>query len=305
MPADEKRSCSALEQTGFARRDGLPLQVEVLRLEDLLRPPFTTKTTTPTRTDFHSLLLVDEGTSAHHVDFEPYTVEAGDLLIVPSGRVQAFDRARAIRGFLGLFTNDFLERSKLGTSCLAEATDTILRAGVHLRLGEASSQRVRASFDNLARHTQAPCTLRFSEELVTSAFALLLFTLAGLPETAASVVAQETHDPLVTRFLKLLEARFAVSHEATTYARALRVSLRTLDRHLLATHGQTTRQLIAARLVLESKRLLTRRDMSIKNAAYELGFSEPANFTRFFRRQTGLSPQAFRETLMESHSREG
>ncbi len=298
MSVDKKRPYSALEQTGFARRDGLPLQVEVLRLEDLLRPPFTAKTTTPTRTDFHTLLLVDDGMSAHHIDFEPYPVEAGDLLIVPCGRVQAFDRARAISGYLGLFTNDFLERSKLGTRSLAEATDTILRAGVHLRLGEVSSRRVRASFDNLVRHTQEPCTLRFSDELVASAFALLLFTVAGLSETAASVVAQETHDPLVTRFLDLLEARFAVSHEATTYARALRVSLRTLDRHLLVTHGQTTRQLIAARLVLESKRLLTRRDTSVKNVAYELGFSEPANFTRFFRSQTGLSPQAFREPLM-------
>jgi AraC-like DNA-binding protein len=49
--------------------------------------------------------------------------------------------------------------------------------------------------------------------------------------------------------------------------------------------------------VLEAKRLLTRREMSVKNIAYDLGFLEPQNFTRFFRTQTGLSPKAFRRML--------
>ncbi|MEQ8235056.1 MAG: helix-turn-helix transcriptional regulator [Gammaproteobacteria bacterium] len=297
MIASEKLAHTGLEQTGFTRRDGLPLEVEVLRLEDLLRPPFKRRTTTPTRTEFHTLLLVESGASVHHVDFEPHRAEAGDLLVIPAGRVQAFDRARAIAGSLVLFTHAFLERSKLGTRGLAQASDMLLGAGARLHLGEPSLRQVHAAFDMLAGHTQALRAQRFADELVASAFALVVFTMADLPETAAAVATTVAQDELVARFEELLEARFVAIHQASAYARALRVSLRTLDRHLLAARGQTTRQLVAARLVLEAKRLLTRREMSVKNVAYELGFSEPANFTRFFRARTGLSPQAFRESL--------
>ena len=124
-----------------------------------------------------------------------------------------------------------------------------------------------------------------------------MFTLAGLAETAASAAAQKPQDALVERFLRQLEDHFASEHQAHYYAKALHVSLRSLDRHLVAARSQTTRQAIAARLVLEAKRLLTRREMLVKNIAYELGFLEPQNFTRFFRTQTGLSPKAFRQML--------
>ncbi len=297
MTADEDLAHTALERAGFARRDGLPLEVEVLRLEDLLRPPFRRRTTTPTRTDFHTLLLVEAGASLHHVDFEPHRAETGDLLIIPAGRVQAFDRARAIAGYLVLFTDAFLEHSKLDIRGLARASDMLLRAGLRLHLAEPSLQQVRAALDTLAAQTRAPRSSRFADESAASAFALVVFAAADLPETAAAVVGHAASDPLVARFLDLLEERYVASHRATAYAGALRVSLRTLDRHLLAACGQTARQLITARLVLESKRLLTRREMSVKNVAYALGFSEPANFTRFFRARTGLSPQAFRASL--------
>lgn len=297
MKPVETDTAHALEEVSFARRDGLPLEVEVLRLEELLRPPFSPKTTRPTRSRFHTLLLVEGGTSSHHVDFERYSVSPGHLLVIPEGHVHAFNVARVISGYMALFTSDLLDRCGLRVGGLAESGDLVLQAGVHLRLGDGSHTKVRHAFATLANQTRFVTADRFADEAIASALSLLVFTVAGLPETTAAVIERVPHDELVAQFLETLDARFRVMHQASAYARDLRVSSRTLDRHLMAVQGQTARQIISARLVLEAKRMLTKRDMPVKNIAYELGFSEPQNFTRFFRTQTGLSPQAFREAL--------
>jgi len=179
---------------------------------------------------------------------------------------------------------------------VANASRVLSSAGPLIRLDEDSLLRVRDAFQTLADYTRLP-PARFAKEAVAAAFAVLVFTLAGLPETVASAAAQKPQDELVERFLRELEVNLTTEHQARYYAKALHVSLRSLDRHLVAARAQTTRQAISARLVLEAKRLLTRREMLVKSIAFDLGFSEPQNFTRFFRTQTGSSPEAFRQML--------
>lgn len=61
-------------------------------------------------------------------------------------------------------------------------------------------------------------------------------------------------------------------------------------------------QLLHERLLLEAKRQLTYTNMTIGQVADLLGFSEPAYFTRFFKRLTGLSPRDFRLRQGETES---
>ena len=285
-----------LEEVVFARRDGLPLEVEVVWAEELLRRPMAVDPTKPTRAHFHSLFLVEAGPSTHQVDFASWRVEPGHLLVIPAGHVQAFDPARLLRGPMAVFTAGLLDGDGLLGGRVAEAGRVLLDDGKHLHLGDASLRRVRQAFATLDRFSRDPPP-GFASEVIASAFSLLVFTVAGLPEMVAAVAARQPDDDLVARFLEQVEARYAAEHRAAAYARDLHVSLRTLDRRLVRARGQTARQVLTARLVLEAKRLLTRRELPIKAIAYELGFSEPQNFTRFFRAKTCVSPTNFRLLL--------
>jgi len=77
-------------------------------------------------------------------------------------------------------------------------------------------------------------------------------------------------------------------------ARALNVSLRTLQRRLADEDTTWSELLDQARREL-ALRFIGERRMSVKEATYVLGFSEPANFTRAFRRWTGRSPTEYRQ----------
>ena len=51
------------------------------------------------------------------------------------------------------------------------------------------------------------------------------------------------------------------------------------------------------RIVLEAKRILAHTDLAVANVSAGLGFSEPSNFNRFFRRIEGRLPTEFRGQL--------
>lgn len=94
--------------------------------------------------------------------------------------------------------------------------------------------------------------------------------------------------------LRLVEMLPAGGLEAEDVARALNVSLRTLQRRLAQEGTSYSVLLDGARRELALHYIGENR-MSIKETTYVLGFSEPANFTRAFRRWTGLSPTEFRQ----------
>ena len=285
-----------LKETTFERRDGLALEIEVLDLQQLLKPPYSRETVTPTRTHFHALLMISGGPSSHYIDFNRHEITAGDLLVIPKGCVQSFDKDRAARGHMVLFTSNFLTQCQVDIHGLTECCEMLLNTSLQLRLGQKPAKQLNRCIDMIKEHSTSTRETPYAKNSVASAFSLMMFTLAGFSETMAQI-SDVPQDELVAQFLVLLEHNYRTNHLGSFYAERLGVSLRTLDRRLNAALDLSSRQAISSRLLLEAKRLLTLNDIAIKEISYELGFSEPQNFTRFFRAQVAVSPLQFRQKL--------
>jgi len=80
---------------------------------------------------------------------------------------------------------------------------------------------------------------------------------------------------------------------AATYAEMLHITPRHLNRLVSESIGKTTTRLIGERVVLEAKRILFYSDDTIARISEELGFNDPAYFSRLFKKYTGLSPYEF------------
>jgi AraC family transcriptional regulator, transcriptional activator of pobA len=97
-------------------------------------------------------------------------------------------------------------------------------------------------------------------------------------------------------FLKLVEDHYRKHINVSDYADMLAMSSARLNRLCRTFAGKPAQEIIHARLVLEAQRLLTYTSATSAQVAYELGFQDPAYFTRFFKRQTGETPNTFRQT---------
>lgn len=94
------------------------------------------------------------------------------------------------------------------------------------------------------------------------------------------------------RLYRLLLQQAEQSPTIEDIARALNVSSRTVHRQLQA-EGVGFRELLNEARMTRARHYLLREGRAITETAHLLGYQDSANFTRAFRRHTGLTPSAF------------
>lgn len=103
-------------------------------------------------------------------------------------------------------------------------------------------------------------------------------------------------------FSKLIEAHYAEQWAVERYACVIGITPAHLNNLCRQIVGHSALELIHQRVVLAAKRNLVYTSMTISVVSHTLGFSDPAYFTRFFKREVGVSPKEFRRqaaTLLE------
>lgn len=99
---------------------------------------------------------------------------------------------------------------------------------------------------------------------------------------------------LFASFRTAVEQHYKSDAAVAFYAGLLRVTPVRLNRLCLRMAGKSAFDLIQDRLMLEACRKLTYAPSNVASIAYELGFQDPAYFSRAFKRHTGMTPKAFR-----------
>lgn len=101
-------------------------------------------------------------------------------------------------------------------------------------------------------------------------------------------------DATLEALQRLVEENFRKQRQIGFYADALAMTADRLNDHVKRATGVTAGHLIRQRILSEAKRELVFTGRAIHDIAYDLGFTDPSHFARFFRKQTGMTPQDFR-----------
>lgn len=100
---------------------------------------------------------------------------------------------------------------------------------------------------------------------------------------------------VVRKFNVLVDTHYKTKRKVSDYADLLFKSPKTLSNLFALYNQKSPQQIILERLTLEAKRLIRFTDKQNQEIAYELGFNDPAHFSRFFKKMTDLSPTQYRE----------
>ncbi len=106
---------------------------------------------------------------------------------------------------------------------------------------------------------------------------------------------------IIRQFNLLVETHYKTSHQVQFYASHLNKAPKTLSNLFLLYNHKSPLQVIHDRLIQEAKRLFHYTDKSAKEIAAELGFEDAAHFSRFFKKQTTLSPSDFKRQVVYPH----
>lgn len=103
---------------------------------------------------------------------------------------------------------------------------------------------------------------------------------------------------IVREFNFLVEQHFKSKHSVKDYASLLFKSPKTLSNIFSKIGFKTPLQYIQDRKMLEARRLLHYSSLHIKEIAYEIGFDDIQSFSRFFKKNEGISPSEFKKGII-------
>lgn len=99
---------------------------------------------------------------------------------------------------------------------------------------------------------------------------------------------------LLQKFITLINTHYIEKKKVEDYATMLYVTSNHLSQSVKESSGKNALFYINDRILTEAKSLIIYTDLSIAEITYKLDFSDPANFGKFFKKHTGLTPQEYR-----------
>jgi AraC family 4-hydroxyphenylacetate 3-monooxygenase operon regulatory protein len=131
---------------------------------------------------------------------------------------------------------------------------------------------------------------------IDSLVRLLLIRIARLSSKRAESIAVNNDDlRLFHRFSDLVEEHYRKHWHLPQYTDHMGVSESRLNQICQRISNRSPKKLIHDRIVQETKRLLTFSNLGINEICFELGFADPAYFSRFFKKHAGLTAQQYRK----------
>ena len=102
---------------------------------------------------------------------------------------------------------------------------------------------------------------------------------------------------VIRRFNVLVEEYFKEKHQVADYAAMLNISPKTLSNLFKMYSDKTALSFINDRIIVEARRLLLFSDKTSEQITYILGYNESGHFSKFFKKQVGVSPIEFRKNV--------
>ena len=202
-------------------------------------------------------------------------------------------------GFFCIFSEDFLSP---GNSGIRLNDLPVFKPGAVpvFLLNDHEIGDIKHIFEKMFKEISSDYAFKY--DLLRNYVIELIHTGQKLQPATALFNETNAHKRVSALFIELLERQFPIEppHQRLTfrsakhYADQLAIHVNYLNKVLKIVTGKTTTELIAERIIKESKILLKHTDWNISEIAYSLGFEEPAHFNNLFKKYTELSPRAFR-----------
>ena len=284
----------SIENRSFKKQTNHTLDIQVVTSEELLKFGVDVLAR-PHRTNFYHIFLFDKA-SVHEVDFEKMNIPDCSLLFLDKDKVHCFDKQLCFEGELIVFMDTLFSISDFDHQFLQNCTlfsklyDTQV-----IELPADKYQKVKNTtryIHQILNTLQPPPHQLLVKNLLQN---LLILAQQCAEAQGFEPIKSGAELDYLLLFETLLEQHFKQQHQVSFYARQILISEKKLHKVTTQILGKPPKQLIDERVILEAKRLLSYSQDSVKTIAYDLGFDEPTNFIKFFKKHTDQTPNNFRQ----------
>lgn len=246
--------------------------------------------------DHTQLLFVEHGGGEIRIESHTYQIPVPAMVVIPVAMVHEIRFLPGTDGHVITAACAYAKAMIQGDARYGEA----LRHPAVYPLGDdpANCVALKESFEWMRR--EYVWTAPGRRMAIKAQFQRILVALMRLrSETGTEDPQRVDHDyDLLCRYRELLETNFKSEKCLEFYASKLGVSIQRLNLACKARANKTASRLLHERVVIEAKRCLIYMTMTVAEVGYDLGFEDPAYFSRFFSQRVGMPPGAYREACL-------
>lgn len=243
------------------------------------------------RHNYFEFFFFQKGGGVHVIDFVEFPIQSNAIHIVAPGQVHQVKRELDSQGFVFLFDVNLFD--------IAPSIENFLFDHICLEVTEQNpcyhfSNQVQEEINFVVNKAwrEFNSQEQLKNQLVLNQLCELMFYCMRT-KTSNTSPQESKNNSIYIEFRRVLNKEFRSHKKVMDYSAMFNITEKQLNEIVHLRTGVTVSALIYNQLILEAKRLLN-TGISAKEVAYELNFTDPAHFSKFFKIQTGLSPSEFK-----------
>ena len=264
---------------------------------DLLSPSDNTVFFTPHKISHYMIRWIKQGAGNITVDHIDYEIKPDMIFLGHPDQIRWFNVSEK-SSFESIFIA--FRKEVFALMNIQEGVESLIHTISKIPLIElqGKSKEIAEDTFKLLLKVKDYETIHHSK-IIASLLQLLLFTVADFNTKSQQKLPErkQTYLNLYRSFLAQLNENYKKYHFTSDYADLMYIPLKRLNRACKSVTGKTAGKIISDRLDFEAKRLLYYSSFTVKEISYELGFSDPTYFIKFFRLNNGISPNVFRQKI--------
>ncbi len=252
----------------------------------------------PHRKDHYLLVFVRRAGSRQWIDMTPYILKDNTIYFTGPSQIIVKEEFKQLWSTGIAFTREFLsfqENASLSKLPLIQNPQN----GHELLLREADINFVQDMLAKINVEYQHPS--EWQQRMLAAYLTVLLTYLSRLYTEQFKDNKTSVDKLLLKKFQAKINECFRELREVGDYASLLHISAGHLSEVVKTQSGKPAIKHIHERLVLEARRLLFHTNNSLKEIAFDLGFSDASYFNRFFKRETGVTPAEYRANIRKMY----
>lgn len=251
------------------------------------------------RLNYYALIWIKEGKGDLYIDTEMHSFEENDLLTLSLYQPFMIKSDKKVKGVIINFHPDFfcIYKHKKEVACDGILFNNIYESPI-VKIDVHYHKKLTWLIEEIQEDLEKS-KLAFNDSVISHLKLILIYcSRLKKDQNKHLEFSPLVEDHFIIQNLKdQIELHYKTKHQPKDYAELLSITPNSLAKITKEHFNKTLTFLIAERIIIEAKRELYLTSKSIKEIAYELGYEDPFYFSRFFKKNTSISPNEYRKTI--------
>lgn len=245
----------------------------------------------PHRHNSYVLVFFTKGSGTHEIDFDVFTIQAGSMFFLQPGQIHHWNLSDDVEGFV-IFYSQEMYNLYFGQKTLQDYPFySSVNNKPEMVFDLAELKAILPYFNTMIAENKE--NQMFKQDKIMNLLDTILIAIAR-KYTVTNLHEAHSYNVKIKSFEGLLEKNFKIEKTPSFYASQLHITLKHLNRICNEILQKTTTEVITDRILLEAKRMLMDKKITVNEIATALGYDDYSYFTRLFKKHIGITPSAFR-----------